>query len=139
MGTTFQVLAVDEIILVNRRMITTFGGIFIEGNRNLVNPGSLEYVLEECQGSLFGMELYPSVVEKAALICWRIIAGHIFHDGNKRTGLEACRLVLELNGYRFRIDADCIDAALKVASGQLSLTDFIVWLESKTAKLPLSV
>ena len=28
-------------------MISKFGGIFFEGDNNLANPGSLEYVLEE--------------------------------------------------------------------------------------------
>jgi len=86
MGRTFETLTVSEIVEINRRMIQSFGGVFFEGDRNLANSGSLEFVLAEIQGPLFDTELHPSIIEKAAAIGWRIIAGHVFHDGNKRTG-----------------------------------------------------
>jgi death-on-curing protein len=89
MDRTFETLTVAEIVEINRRMIESFGGIFFSGDRNLANPGSLEHALEEIQTTLFDQELYPTLFEKAAVIGWRIIAGYIFHDGNKRTGMEA--------------------------------------------------
>jgi death on curing protein len=129
MGRTFETLTVSEIIEINRRMIKSFGGIFFEGDRNLTNPGSLEFVLAEIQGALFGQEPHPSIIEKAAAIGWRIIAGHIFHDGNKRTGMEACRLVLDLNGYTLLIDHEAVTMALKIASGAADLPEFTRWIE----------
>ena len=113
-------------------MIAEFGGVFFGGDRNLANPGSLEHVLDEIQGSFFGYEPYPTILEKAAAVAWRIIAGHVFHDGNKRTGMEACRLFLELNGYEMAIDREVIDMALQIASGQIELAEFIHWLRTRT-------
>jgi len=81
MGRTGETLTVERILEINRRMIYEFGGIFFVGDHNLANPGSLEHVLVEIRGSLFGQELYPTVYEKAAILAWRIITGHIFHDG----------------------------------------------------------
>jgi death-on-curing protein len=118
-------------------MITEFGGIFFKGNHNLVNPGSLEHVLEEIQGSFFGHEPYPTLVEKAAAICWRIIVNHVFHDGNKRTGMEACRLFLELNGYAMRIDFEVVDMALRIATREVQFPEFVQWVEQRTAKISL--
>jgi death on curing protein len=103
-----QLPSIADIIEINRQMIREFGGIYFEADRNLRNPGPLEHVLEAVQGSLFGKELYPSLSEKAAAICWRIITAHVFHDGNKRTGIESCHLLLEINGINMRIDRSAV-------------------------------
>jgi death on curing protein len=129
MGRTVETLTVSEIVEINRRMINSFGGIFFAGDRNLANPGSLEFALAEIQGTLFGKELHPSIVEKAAVIGWRIIAGHVFHDGNKRTGLEACRLLLDLNGCALLVDREAVAMALKIATGETGLPEFTRWVE----------
>lgn len=113
-------------------MIASFGGIFFSADDNLLNPGSLEHVLEEIHGSLFGQELHPSIYEKAAALGWRIIAGHVFYDGNKRTGMETCRLYLDLNGYEMRIDFEAVDMALKIAKGEVELPEFVRWIERRT-------
>jgi death on curing protein len=131
MAGTEQALTVAEIAEINRRMIESFGGFFA-GKDNLSNPGSLEHVLAATQGSLFGQELYPTLIEKAAAIGWRIIVGHVFHDGNKRTGMEACRLFLDLNGHDMRIDHQVIDMALALAKGEASFADFAAWVEART-------
>jgi death on curing protein len=134
MGRTFETLTISEIVEINRRMIQSFGGVFFEGDRNLANSGSLEFVLAEIQGPLFDTELYPSIMEKAAAIGWRIIAGHIFHDGNKRTGMEACRQFLDLNGYTLRIDREAVTIALKIATGEADMPEFACWVEEHSTK-----
>lgn len=118
-------------------MTSKFGGIFFECNQNLVNPGSLEHVLEEIQGNLFGLEPYPTLIEKAAAICWRIIVNHVFNDGNKRTGMETCRLFLELNGYAMRIDFEVVDIALSMANNRIRFEEFVRWVEQRTSKIPV--
>jgi death-on-curing protein len=135
MGRALQVLTVSDLLEINRRMIAEFGGVFFSGDRNLANPGSLEHVLEEIQGSFFEFEPYPEVIDKAAVIAWRIIAGHVFHDGNKRTGMEACRLFLELNGFDMAIDREVVVVALGIAKGQMDLTEFTDWLRARTTMI----
>ncbi len=134
MDRAFETLTVSEIVEINRRMIQSFGGIFFEGDHNLANPGSLEFVLAEIQGTLFDTELRPSIIEKAAAIGWRIIAGHVFHDGNKRTGMEACRLFLDLNGYILHIDREAVAIALKIATGEADLPEFARWVKEHSTK-----
>ena len=138
MGGALQVLTDSDIVEINRRMIKEFGGSFYEGDNNLLNPGSLEHVLEEIQGSLFGKEPFPSIFEKSAAICCRIIQNHVFHDGNKRTGMEACRIFLELNGYKMKIDREVIDMALSIATSQVEFEDVVQWIKERTTKLPNS-
>ena len=131
MGRTGKVLEFADVLEINRRMIRAFGGIFLKGDDNLANPGSLQYVLEAIQGSFLGYDPYPTLVEKAAALGWRIITSHVFHDGNKRTGMEACRLMLDINGYVMRIDAEVVDVAVQIASGDLELADFVEWLRAR--------
>ena len=135
MAGTIKVLTIKDIVIIDHRMIHKFGGVYFEGDQNLANPGSLEHVLEEIQGSLFGYEPYPTLIEKAAALCWRIITNHVFHDGNKRTGMEACRVFLELNGYEMKIDAEVVDVALRIAKGAIKFADLAQWIKGRTSPI----
>ena len=99
-GETLKFISFDDLNLIHELIMDRFGGT-VSGNRskNLINPGSLHYVLEEIQGSVFGIDRFPSIEEKAAILMFRIIAEHVFLDGNKRTGMIACIVFLALNGY----------------------------------------
>jgi death-on-curing protein len=134
MERTLQVLTLSDVAEINHRMIAKFGGIFFLANHNLANPGSLEHVLEEIQGSLFNYIPYPTIFEKAAAIGWRIIVSHVFHDGNKRTGMEACRLFLELNGYSMRIDSEVVDMALAIANSNVTFVEFVQWIGKRVTR-----
>jgi death-on-curing protein len=127
-------LEVEDVIEINRRMVLTYGGFFVEGDDNLANPGSLKYILEAVQGSFFGHDPYPSLIEKAAALAWQIITVHVFHDGNKRTGIEACRLVLDLNGFTMKMDGEVIDVAIWISEGQISFGDLVQWLEARVLR-----
>jgi len=134
MARTFKILTVEDIIEINRRMIKESGG-FHNSDNNSANLGPLEHILDVIQGSVFGVNLYPSIFEKAGAIAWRIITEHVFFDGNKRTGMEACRNFLEQNGYNMRIDFDIIDVAIDIAEKKVEFYDFILWLKKRTSSL----
>ena len=132
---TGKTLTAADVIEINRRMISHFGGVFFAGDDNLANRGSLEYALTEIHGALYEQELYPNLFQKAGLIAWRIITGHIFHDGNKRTGMESCRLFLELNGYVLKMDMAIVDIALRIATHEISFEEFVEWLRNKSTEV----
>ncbi|WP_119068186.1 type II toxin-antitoxin system death-on-curing family toxin [Aggregatilinea lenta] len=134
MGRTGKTLSVSQIVEINRRMIREFGGVFFEGDSNLANSGSLEHILDAVEGTLFGEPLYTDIYQQAAAIAWRIIVGHIFHDGNKRTGMEACRLYLDLSGYVMHMDREVIDVALQIAKREIEFEAFIEWLAERTSE-----
>jgi death-on-curing protein len=131
------ILEFEEVVEINRRMVLTYGGFYTEGDDNLANPGSLAYILDAIQGSFFGHDLYPTLVEKAAALAWQIIRAHVFHDGNKRAGMEACRLMLDVNGYAMRIDREVIDIALQISEKQIAFQDFVQWIAARIAEKPL--
>ncbi len=142
MGEALQLLTAAEVIEINRELTTQFGSRYVEEVDNLQNPDSLDYVLEAIQGLVFGVDLYPTIFQKAAILCWNIITHHTFIDGNKRAGMEACRMLLELNGYDMRIDDEVVDMALQIADinnpdteKHLEFEEFAVWVEHRSPTL----
>ena len=125
----------ENILLLNRRHLENTGGEFFEPE-NLLNPNSLEWVLEAIQYPLFGEVLYPTMVEQSAILAWTIIDGHIFYDGNKRTGMSALEIFLKLNGYSLNATNDEMEeVAIRIASAatsNYSYDEFVQWVREKT-------
>jgi death on curing protein len=105
----------EDIIRLNRRHIEKARNFFIEPN-NLRNSGSLEWVLEAIQYPLFGVDPYPTFAEKAAILAWIIIDSHVFHDGNKITGMSVLDIFIRQNYYQLNASNDeIVEVALKIA------------------------
>ena len=68
----------------------------------ILNPNSLDYLLEIVKED----DIYPTLEEKAALYCFKIVTNHPFVDGNKRTGMGALLWFIELNNAYFRRFSD---------------------------------
>lgn len=75
-------LTKEDIILINQRTIVKHGGNFVPPF-NLLNPSSLDYLVEAVNVSIFGQPMYPSLSDKAAYYMHSIIANHVFQYGNK--------------------------------------------------------
>ena len=73
-----------------------FGEEAIPGVRDF---GLLEAAVEKPRTSFGGEEIYRDTVEKGVVLCEALIKNHPFVDGNKRTGVVAMLLFLNLNGY----------------------------------------
>jgi death-on-curing protein len=126
-----NLLVESDIIRINRRTITSHGGNFVPP-KNILNHDRLLYLLEIVSESIFDVELYPTVFDKAGLYMHSIIANHIFQDGNKRTGLEAALLFLNLNGYELSDTVtlnDLFDFTIHVASGGSTLEEVQNWFK----------
>ncbi len=133
---TIQYLQKRDILKINRRMIDIVGGTFMPSD-NLLKPSALDYLIEIVSADMFGKPLYPELWDKAGVYCFNIIANHIFHDGNKRTGLESALLFLELNGFTLNAsDDELIAFATDVASGKFTLADTQQWFKERLTPLP---
>ena len=116
-------LTKQQIIRLNIATIEAHGGNFMPPS-NFLHEENLDYLLEAVQAEMFGEPLYPTISDKAALYCYNIICNHIFSDGNKRTGLAAALIFMNLNLYELRLEVTntiLTDFILKVASGQSNL------------------
>ena len=92
-----ELLTKDDIVQINELTIKAHGGNFVPPF-NYLNENSLDYLLDAVDAEIFGEKMYQSLSDKAAYYMYSIVCGHIFQDGNKRTGLEAALLFLKLNG-----------------------------------------
>ncbi len=123
-------LTLNEVLTLHDRVIAQTGGSF--GVRDI---GRLESSLAQPRMTFDGVELYPTLVEKAATLGFSIIQNHPFLDGNKRTGHAAMEIFLFLNGFEIRSSTDEQEKViLQVASGKMSREQFSGWVNSVVVK-----
>lgn len=117
-------LTLEAICDINREWIQHYGGMYVEANSNLRDRPGLEYVLAAIQYPVFGVQRFPRLIDKAAALAWWVIEGHVFFDGNKRTGMQAARELLELNGVLTHFDTESvIDISVGVANGRIRVDE----------------
>jgi hypothetical protein len=80
----------EEILALNKRQITQYQGLFVPP-LNLKEEGALRWVLDAIQYPLFGVDPYPTLIDKATVLIWTITADMYF---TMVTNEQACRLVL---------------------------------------------
>ena len=73
----------------------------------------------------------PDVAALAASYAFGLVRNHPFVDGNKRSGLIALELFLELNGFELVADdAACVMTILSLAAGRLDEGGLAEWIRS---------
>jgi death-on-curing protein len=118
-------LTLSEVLTLHTEVLATSGGA--AGVRDL---GRVQAALAQPASTFDGVELYPTIVSKAATLGFSLIQGHPFVDGNKRIGHAAMEVFLVLNGVEVAASVDEQEGVvLQVASGQLSRERFAEWLE----------
>lgn len=104
----------DQILNIHSALIIKTGGI--DGIREY---SLLDLSLQSIFQAFDGKELYPSVVDKAAQLCYSLIESHPFLDGNKRIGVHLALIFLKINGIDLHYSQDeLIDFGLAIASGK---------------------
>ena len=134
-GVSLRFPTLEDIVKINRRHLDTSGEEYFEPD-NLRDTGGLEWVLEAIQYPLFGVDHYPSLVEKAAKLTWTIIGGHVFWNGNKRTGMSVLHAFLRVNGYRLNTTNDeVVQIALRIAQANTeesyTYEEFVQWVRDR--------
>ncbi len=86
-----------------------------------------------------GIDLYPSLIDKAAALGFFLVRNHPFVDGNKRIGHAALEIVLQMNGFEILAEEKEQESViLALAAGELSLDPFTNWVKEVVAPLNLS-
>lgn len=123
-------LTAAQILLIHSMIVDETGGLHGVRDRH-----ALESLVESEAQVVFGRELYPGVFHKAALYGYRIIMGHVFSDGNKRTGMTSAAICLENNGYQFYSEKGEIEQfALRVIEQKLEIQAIADWFEKHARK-----
>ena len=127
LGRQIDVPNVDDLVKLNGKIIDLYGGQYV-GFDNLRSRDSLENTLYLIDNKVFGVDQFPTLMEKAAALGECIIARHVFWDGNKRTGIYATWMFLKANGVIVDLDASVEDLAVNIASGAAGFDEFLDWL-----------
>ena len=83
--------------------------------------------------TFMGNDLYPSIYDKAAQLCYGVANNHPFTDGNKRTALHSMYVYLIINGFDIMaIQQDVENMIIDVAAGNMTNTELAQWLRDNT-------
>jgi death-on-curing protein len=78
-----------------------------------------------------GEDLYPSVIDKAAVLAVSLTQNHPFVDGNKRVAHAAMEVFLVLNGQEMEASVDEQERLMmELAAGNLRREDVVEWLSA---------
>lgn len=125
------VLSAEEILYIHYRMIRRTGGR--PGVRDI---GLLQSAAARPQATFDGVELYPKLFAKAAVLAHSIIQNHPFIDGNKRTGIAAAALILRKGGFALQVaQEDMVKFVLSIAEGKVSWEEIARWLQENCVEV----
>ncbi|WP_297421779.1 type II toxin-antitoxin system death-on-curing family toxin [Clostridium sp.] len=117
-------LSKEQMMYLHSMAIKKTGGL-----NGIRDEGLLDSALNAPFQSFAGEELYPSIQSKAARLGFSIIKNHPFLDGNKRIGILAMMVFLDINGIELVCsDEDIIDIGLGVASGKYDSEYIKEWI-----------
>ena len=144
-------LTENDIVHINERTARAHGGKF-EPPTNYLHEEALVYLVEAAGSEVFGAPMYPSPSDKAAHYMFSIISNHVFQDGNKRTGLQAARTFVQLNGGAFHKKLKAVEVdgrrvpsegkgtkdiwfylTMEMAAGAVSLEETREWFKRNTS------
>lgn len=117
-------LSKHQILIIHDQLIAETGG-----SSGLRDEGMLDSALNAPFQSFGGEDMYPSLQQKAARLCFGLVKNHPFVDGNKRIGAHAMLVFLALNGIELQhSQTELSDVILKLAAGEIESADLLRWI-----------
>jgi death-on-curing protein len=109
-----EFLTLDDVLETHAEQIAVYGG-----GDGIRDTGLLESAIAQPQAMFDGEYLHADIFEMAAAYLFHIVKNHPFVDGNKRVGLEAALLFLEINGHSVESTNEALaDLVLQTAQSQ---------------------
>ena len=119
-------LTVDDIIESHQNQIDTYGG-----SHGIRDIGLLESAIAQPEACFGGQYLHADIFEMAAAYLYHLVMNHPFVDGNKRVGLEAALIFLEINNENLKAsDQELVDLVLKTTVGQVGKREIAEFFRS---------
>lgn len=119
-------LSKSQILLIHDQLITETGG-----SSGLLDEGLLDSALNAPFQTFGEEDVYPSLQQKAARLCFGLVKNHPFVDGNKRIGAHAMLVFLALNGVELQhSQTELSDVILRRAAGEIEAQELLRWILS---------
>ena len=118
-------LDVDDVIELHASQLELFGG-----GAGLRDQGLLESAVAQPQASFGGQLAHDGLFAMAAAYLFHLVSNHPFVDGNKRIGLLAALVFLDLNGVSIAHPTEALyELTMGVAEGRIDKAAIAAELE----------
>ncbi|TDM05220.1 type II toxin-antitoxin system death-on-curing family toxin [Macrococcus lamae] len=98
-------------------------------------PEALNMTVESPKQEVFGTEVYPNLLLKAANLYRNIVMKHIFFNANKRTAFTCLEIFLYINGVKIKVPTEeGIEFTVKIAVDHLEEEEIAEWIERHIEK-----
>jgi death-on-curing protein len=112
---TPEFLTLEDVLELHQLQLERYGGA-----AGLRDQRLLDSAVAQPQAAFGGEYVHRDLFEMAAAYLFHIVSNHPFVDGNKRAGLLAALVFLDLNGIEIdRGTPDLYDLTMAVAEGRL--------------------
>ena len=117
---------VEEVLTIHSELICHIGG-----SPGIRDENLLDMSINAPFQTFGGVDLYPTLIAKAAHLTYSLIKNHPFLDGNKRTGVTVLVIFLKAND----IEIACTNKELKdlgwgLADSSISEAELVDWIIS---------
>jgi death-on-curing protein len=122
-------LTLEQVLAIHAAVIAAHGG-----NPDIHDIGLVDSAVAQPRMTYGGVDLYPTLAEKAAALGFSLTKNHGFRDGNKRVGFTAMDTFLRLNGHRVVADVDDAEAvSLAVSDRKMNRDEYTEWVRQHVA------
>jgi death-on-curing protein len=119
-----KTLSKRQILMLHQQLVEQTGG-----SDGIRDDGLLDSALSAPFQSFDNTDVYPSLQQKAARLCFGLVKNHPFVDGNKRIGAHAMLVFLAVNGVELTYtQTELSDIILQVAASEKEYPDLLDWL-----------
>ena len=119
-----KILSKRQILMLHQQLVEQTGG-----SDGIRDEGLLDSALSAPFQSFDNTDVYPSLQQKAARLCFGLVKNHPFVDGNKRIGAHAMLVFLAVNGVELTYtQTELSDIILQVAASEKEYPDLLDWL-----------
>lgn len=103
------------------------------GSAGLRDEALLESALNAPLQAFDGVELFPTIAEKAVRLAFGLCSNHAFVDGNKRLGAMTLLIALQINQCPLRPlpEGELSEMFLKVADGVADYDELLQWTRER--------
>jgi len=124
-----MIFSIEIIIDIHKRIIELTGGS--PGVRDL---GLLDSALNTMYQTYDSSDLYPTLQEKAARLCFSINKNHPFIDGNKRVSMHILAIFLRFHDFNYYpTNEEVIKVGYSLAEGSMSYQELLTWINKITS------
>ena len=122
-----RLLTLPEVLIIAEAVTGIDAEILVRVSRIEL----LESAIAAPQAGFGDYELYPEFVDKAAVLCSRIVRNHALPDGNKRLGWQSLVVFCDINGYELKAEPDeVVELIQSLAANKISEPELTEWIRS---------